>query len=168
MFISSTAGSGWVSLHDPLLGVSMTVLFWIVGATELAVGLVCLFGKEIWLKAGLTVWLAAMFLVYQLGLVLAAGPRAFAGYWSNLQTAFHLSSATVCGTLIAAFVYLLLGGAVSLFWSPGNELSPDNAGDCVTVACPDCGGHIASPVHRMGQQIECPHCGAALTLREPG
>ncbi len=136
MFISGGAGSGWVSLHDPLLGVSMTVLFWIVGATELAVGLVCLYAKEIRLKAGLTVWLAAMFLIYQLVLVLAAGPRAFAGYWSNLSAAFRLPSATAYWTLIAAFVYLLIGSTVSLLWSPGKELSQDNAKDLRNVGLP--------------------------------
>jgi len=116
MFIGNTDGSMWVPPHDPLLVISMPVVFWIVGALELAVGLVCLFGKRAWLKTTLTLWLAVTFLAYEFGLFWAAGPRSFAGYMGNLASAFHVTPGTAFWILTMAFVYLLSGSVVSLLW----------------------------------------------------
>jgi hypothetical protein len=116
MFISNVAGAGWVPPRDPLFGISMAALFWAVGAVELAVGLVCIFGKQTWLKTSLIIWLAATFLVYQIGLLCAAGLRSFSGYWGNLAITFDVAPSTASWVPTAVFVYLLTGSVASLLW----------------------------------------------------
>jgi hypothetical protein len=128
IFISSGAGAGWVPPRDPLFQVSMTVVFWIVGAVELAVGLVCLFGKQAWLKVSLILWLAMIFLAYQLGFFWTVGPRSFSGYWGNLAAAFHVMPGTASWMLIAAFVYLLIGSVISLLWPSVHKLQKNPEG----------------------------------------
>ena len=35
------------------------------------------------------------------------------------------------------------------------------------MICPACGGHVKFAAQNIGQQIPCPHCRAAITLRQP-
>src|ERR1700722_3913037 len=105
MFITNLNAAGWAPRQDPLLAISMPVLFWIIGALELTVGLVCLFGAQPWLKATLILWVALMFLIYQCGLFWAVGLHGFRGYWGDLAIAFHVVSGTVFWTLLAVFIY---------------------------------------------------------------
>ena len=114
MFVSNVVEAGWVPAHDPLLVISMPIVFWITGVVELAVGLVCLFGERASLKPPLILWLAMVFLTYQLGLFWTVGRRSFHGYWGNLADTFHFSPDAACWILMAAFVYLLIGSIVSL------------------------------------------------------
>jgi len=166
IFVSIGSASGWVPLRDPLFQISITVVFWIVGAAELTVGLVCLFGKQASLKATLILWLAINFLVYQLGLCCFVGPHSFIGYWGNLAVAFHVASGTSSGMLTTVFVYLLIGSIVSLLW-PSTPKPQDNAESCLTVSCSTCGSPIEFPVQGIVQEIVCPHCATAITLKKP-
>ena len=166
MFISNGAGAGWVPPRDPFLGISMPVVFWAVGAVESAVGLVCLFGKQAGLKAILILWLAMNFLAYQLGLCWTVGPRSFNGYWGNLAAAFHVASGMAYWTLMAVYVYLLIGGVVSLVW-PLVHKSPPKTEGYIENSCIYCGGGIEFPIRGIGQRIACPHCMATVTLCEP-
>src|ERR1035437_10408835 len=67
MFISNRANARFTLPHDPLLMISMRTTFWIMGAIELVVALVCLFGKQLRFKAVLVLWLAVNLFAYQIG-----------------------------------------------------------------------------------------------------
>jgi DNA-directed RNA polymerase subunit RPC12/RpoP len=166
MFISNGASAGFVQPRDPLFGISMPMVFWLVGAAGCGVGLVCLFGKQAWLKLNLVLWFALNFWAYQLGLFWTAGPRGFNGYWGNLADAFGISSIAAGLILKMFFLYLLIGGFISLFL-PSLGKTPGHADDYMKISCPSCGGHVKFAAQNIGQQIACPHCQSAVTLRKP-
>jgi len=165
MFISDGASTGFVPPRDPILGISMTTVFWIVGAVESAVGLFCLFGKQTWLKTGLTLWLALNFLAYQLGLFWTVGPRSFNGYWGSLADAFHITPGTASWALTVVFSYLLIGSSALLVWSRLQKFPVQAEETFFKTACASCGGHIKFSGQNVGQKIACPHCRSTITLQ---
>jgi hypothetical protein len=126
--VGNVAGVGWVPPHDSLLMISMPIVFWIVGAIEMAVGLVCIFGTKDCLKFGLILWLATAFLAYQIGLFWTVGLRSFDGYWGNVAVAFHVPPDTTRWILMAMFIYLLIGSVISLLWPPASKFQKDTKG----------------------------------------
>ncbi len=166
LFMSTGASAGFVQPRDPLLGISMPMVFWIVGVVELSIGMVCLFGDQAWLKLNLVLWFALNFCAYQFGLFWVAGPRSFNGYWSNLADAFGISSVVINLILKIAFLYLLTGSFALVVWSWLQKPVLEK-GDDLKVSCPACGVHIQFPAKNLGQKIACPHCQAAVTLRKP-
>jgi hypothetical protein len=170
MFASNGADAGFTQPHDPLLGISMSMMFCVVGTAESCVGLICLFGREMGLKLILILWLALNFLAYQLGLFWAMGPRSFNGYWGNLADAFGISSIAADLILKIVFSYLLIGGSSSLLlpWVLARtQKSSNHANDYIKIPCPSCGGKIKFSTQNVGQKIACPHCQNNITLREP-
>lgn len=165
MFISNGASIGFVPPRDPIFGVSMTTMFWIVGAIELGVGLICLFGAKAWLKVGLAMWLAVNFLTYRIGMFWTVGPRSFNGYWGNLADAFHITPDTASWMLTVAFSYLLIGGSALLAWSRLRKFPVQTEETFFKIACAHCGGHIKFSAQNDGQKIPCPHCQSTITLQ---
>ena len=43
----------------------------------------------------------------------------------------------------------------------------DAAAGLMKMVCPACGGHVQFAAVNAGQQIPCPHCQAAIALRQP-
>jgi DNA-directed RNA polymerase subunit RPC12/RpoP len=43
----------------------------------------------------------------------------------------------------------------------------DAAAGLMKMVCPACGGPVQFAAPNVGQQIPCPHCRAAITLRKP-
>ena len=68
-FISGAGSAQILERNDPILYISFRHVFWMVGALELAVALICLFGRQFRLQAGLLAWLATNFILYRLGLL---------------------------------------------------------------------------------------------------
>lgn len=112
----SSFGSAYILQNpDPLLSISFRYVFWIVGAFELAVALVCFFSKCMGLRSVLVAWLATSFLVYRLGLVLVDYHKA-CSCLGNLTDALHISPQTADTAMKIILAYLLIGSYGTLFW----------------------------------------------------
>lgn len=50
---------------------------------------------------------------------------------------------------------------------PISKKSSKMVSNYLKMSCPACGGRVKFAVQNIGQQISCPHCQAAITLRKP-
>jgi hypothetical protein len=162
MFISNRANAAITMPHDPLLMISMRNTFWIIGAIELFVALVCLFGKQLRFNAILVLWLATNLFVYQIGFLGSGNHRGLGVYLSSLANTFGITSNTAYLILKIVSLYLLVGSSIALLW-----LWREGAKGYLKTACPHCGEHIAFLPQSLGQNIPCPHCEANITLSKP-
>ena len=114
-FVSSAGSARILQNPDPILGISFRHVFWIVGAFELFVALVCFFSKQISLGAGLVAWLSTSFLFYRLGLVLI-GYHLPCSCLGNLTDALHIPPQAADTAMKIILAYLLIGSYATLFW----------------------------------------------------
>jgi len=163
MFISNRASVGLTLPHDPLLQISMRSTFLIVGAIELFVALVCLFGKQIKFKSVFVLWLAINLFVYQIGFLWSGNHRGMGAYLGSLANTFGIASSTAYLILKVVSFYLLIGSSIALVW-----LWKEGAKGHLKTACTHCGEHIAFLPQSLGQAIPCPHCKETITLEMPG
>jgi hypothetical protein len=163
MFIANWASTGLTQPHDPILMISMRNLFWISGAAELGVGLVCLFGKQIGMKVILLCWLIMIIVVYQLGFLWNGENRGVSVYLISMADTFGITSNTAYRLLKIVFLYLLIGSSIALLW-----LWREGVRGYLKTACPHCGEHVAFLPQSFGQTIPCPHCQETITLQAPG
>ena len=168
MFIANWASAGLVPPRDPVFMVSMRTIFWIVGALELSVALICLLGERVWWKAAMILWLGLNFLVYQAAFVWTGGHRSFSFYLESLARAFAITPTAAYLILGMVLLYLLSGGSVSLLWlwrkGGAAELV---AANLLKISCPSCGGYISFAIQNLGRKIPCPHCQKETTLHKP-
>jgi len=162
MFISNCTNTGFTLPHDPLLVISMRNTFWIIGAIELFVALVCLFGQHLRFKAILVLWLAMNLFVYQIGFLWNGNHRGLGVYLSGLANTFGITPSMAYLILKIVSLYLLIGSSIALLW-----LWKEDTKGYLKIACAHCGGHIAFLPQSLGQNIPCPHCEAAITLSKP-
>jgi methylamine utilization protein MauE len=113
--ISAGGGVRILQEHDPILSLTFRCVFLIVGLFELAVALVCLFGKRIELQAGLIALLATNFAVYRLGLIWIGYHRP-CKCLGNLTDALHIPPQTADTAMKIILAYLLIGSYATLFW----------------------------------------------------
>jgi len=147
---------------DPIWGVSGKCLV-LAGITlQLLVAGVCLFTRRMaWALVGVA-WLTVNYLIDRLGLLANGWPHPVSsGFY--LVKGFGFSPRTADALVLGGTVYLL-AGSLAAWW--GVWRAHATAALLKTV-CPACGGHIAFAAVRVGQQIACPHCGKAVTLRRP-
>jgi DNA-directed RNA polymerase subunit RPC12/RpoP len=162
LFLGNLGSAGLVQPQDPLFMISVRTLFWIVGAIALGMALVCLFGKGVWLKLILILWLATNFCVYQIGFLQRGNYRGPGAYLASPASTFGISSNTAWLIVITVSIYLLSGSLMALLW-----LWREDSKGYLKTACAHCGGHITFLPNALGQQISCPHCRAAITLSKP-
>jgi len=112
----SAAGSAHIlQTDDPLLGVSFRNLFWMIGVTEVAVALICFFGNQLGLQAGLIAWLGTDFVIYRIGLLWIDFKKS-CPCLGNLTDALHITPQTADTAMKIILAYLLLGSYATLFW----------------------------------------------------
>ena len=104
-----------LQVTDPILAISFRHVFWIVGLLELMIALVCLFGHQPGLQAGLVAWLATSFVIYRLALYWSAYPKP-CHCLGNLTDALQLSPQLVDAVMKIILAYLLAGSYAVLFW----------------------------------------------------
>lgn len=102
-------------MTDPILGVQFEHLVLSLGVAEIAVALICFFGKRQMLATMLVAWLATSFVVYRLGL-----------WWinwhlpchclGNLTDALHISPQLADSIMKGVLAYLLIGSYGILIW----------------------------------------------------
>lgn len=161
LFVANLSGAGQVQLYDPVFSISMKSLFWIAGAISLAVAMICLFGKALWLKTMFILWLALNGLVYGIGCLWNGNHGSSSAYLTGPAQTFGVTPDTAYWMLEVALLYLLAGSLTSLLWLWWSGKN------CLKMVCAHCGGRIQFSVRQIGQQIPCPHCRVAITLRKP-
>jgi hypothetical protein len=165
-FISCASDRQAIQPHEPMFTLQLPTFFRLVGGFELAVALVCLFGKRIPLQLGLILWFAANLLIYRLGLAYDGVTGGFNGYSGIISDAFGVSQYSANGFLKIMVLYLLFGGLLFTAWSWWNERQ-QRLHPVVKMSCPSCGIHIEFASQNIGQKISCPKCQANITMRKP-
>ncbi len=112
---SSLGNSKFLALVDPIIGIKFGQLMLMVGMVEIAIALICFFGKRQSLALGLEAWLSTNFVVYRLGL-LWIGWKKPCSCLGNLTDALHISPQTADNIMKVVLAYLLFGSYGLLIW----------------------------------------------------
>lgn len=159
-----------LSLADPVLGIPLRYAVMLVAGLELAVALVCLFGKRLGFQVGWLSWLAVIFLVFQVCTF------AMHRHWQttcigSLTDPLQLTRGLM-GVIIGFIpIFLVLGtGSASVWLWLGKQAEARQREEAksLKMSCPACGVHIRFESAHVGQQIDCPKCRAAVVLRRTG
>jgi len=154
-----------LALPEPVMGSPLHYAVLLVGMFELAVALICFFGRQTGLQLGWLAWLATNYAVYRIGLFMMHCHQQ-ATCIGSLTDPLHLSGG-VTGFMLGLFpIYLLLGSYAAMIWLWWASRRA-KAAKYQKMSCPACGVHLRFDVRNLGQKIPCPHCQKALTLREP-
>ena len=172
-----------LALPEPLLGIPLRDALLAVGALELVVAGICLFGKNARLQAAWLAWVGTNFVVFQIGLVwMHVHPQGTC--LGSLTDPLQLSRGFTGGIMIFLPFYLLLGSYAAVAapflqkrtkvmkrMSHAAEVNRPEPGQPIyarflKISCTACGGHIEFPTNLFGGQIPCPHCRAVITLRK--
>jgi hypothetical protein len=165
-FVIAAGSAQVLALPEPMLGIPLRYAVLLVGGLELVVALICLFGKQTGLKIGWLAWLGTDYLVFQAALFWThCHPQATC--IGSLTDPLNLSRGVI--GMITGFLlplYLILGSyaAVICLWLNGRKA---RVAKFLKMSCPSCGIHIRFANQNIGQNIPCPHCQTAITLRKP-
>lgn len=165
-FLIVTGNAPLLSLPDPALGIPLRYAVLIVGAIELIVALICLFGKKIYFQTGWLAWLGTNFVAFQAGLFwMHCHPQATC--IGSLTDPLRLSRGTSGFILATLPICLMLGSYAALIqlWIGRTSRLAANS---VKISCPACGGHIKFAAKNLGRKIPCPHCQTAIVLQTSG
>ena len=175
-FLIAAGNAQVLALPEPMLGIPLRYAVLLVGGLELVVALVCLFGKRVGLQIGWLAWLATNFLVFWIGLVWQHfSPQGTCiGSLTDPLRVYHGTTGYVLQFLPFGLVLGSYAAAVSFWFSADARTARlaearqrDATAGLMKMFCPACGGHVKFPAQNIGQQIPCPHCQAAITLRKP-
>lgn len=180
-FIIAAGNAQIMTLPEPMLGIPLRLAVLMVGGIELAVALICLFGKQIRVQAGLVAWLSTNFIVFWIGLVWM-NYHLQATCIGSLTDPLHFSGGMIGFAIQLLPFGLLAGSYVALLqpWFAGkfksNQILPERkdtqamgAGVLVRflkISCPACHEHVEFPTNRLGEKIPCPHCQAPIILQK--
>jgi hypothetical protein len=164
-FLVAAGSAQALALPEPVLGIPLRVAVLLVGGLELVVALVCLLGRRTSLQLGWLGWLITNYAVYRIGLLAMHCHLQGTGIGS-LTDPLRLSRGTL-GLVTSLLPFYLLLGSIAAGFGLWRESRNNKAAASQKMSCPSCGGHIKFAVANLGQRIACPHCRAALTLRQP-
>lgn len=168
--INMTGPPHLVLPRDPISGLSLRYLFWIIGSLTVLIAWFCLFSERPARSIPWVAWFATNFLIYRIALYFE-GCHSLAGFLATATYAFALPANTASILVDMAFAYLLIGSCGTLLWqwlrSSSNPLLQHSTTPSSTMACPSCGGHIEFATGGLGRKIPCPHCKVDITLKEP-
>lgn len=163
LVLGNMAEARLVQPREPLMGMEVSSLYWMLASGAMAVALACIYIRQSGFKLALILWFAATVVIYRIGLTWQ-GIQGTCGYLGSLAHTFNVSTGVANVLLSVLFSYLLAGSAGLLLWSW--LARPEAAG--FRTACVHCGGHIAFSPANVGQKISCPHCRRETTLQKPG
>lgn len=149
--------------HEPIFGLSAPWLFWIVGGIAFLIAAFCLFNNHSEWQPFLVAWYASVFVSYLVGLYWE-GCRGLTGYLGGFSHTFGISAKTANASAVAITGCLFVTGYGQLLWLWRNRRFE---AALVKMPCPACGGHIKFAIARLGENMPCPHCQAAVVLRKP-
>jgi DNA-directed RNA polymerase subunit RPC12/RpoP len=183
-FVIAAGNAQVLSLPDPMLGIPLRYAVLVVGAFELGVALICLFGRRVGLQIGWLAWLGTNYVVLWIGLFsMRINPQATCV--GSLTDPLHLSRG-LTGLIVQLLPFgLALGSYAALLqlWlakrvkaeRPSAQTAVANSGTARTgatvlvrtlkISCTACGGHVEFPTNLLGEKIPCPHCRATIILK---
>ena len=168
-FLIAFGGAQVLPLPDPVLGIPLRLGVLVVGIIELAVALLCLFGKRMEFQAGCVAWLGVNYVVYRIG-VQMMGAQHEAMAIGGLTDPLQLTRGFIGTTAGLAPICLLIGGSASTTWFWVAERSANRRKEnekSIKMNCSGCGVHIRFERERLGEQVDCPQCGKSIKLRSP-
>lgn len=113
--ISSFGNGAILQTRDPLFGMKFGALFQFSSGVEMAIALICIFGKKAWFSSGSVAWLATSLLFYRIGMVLVGYHRP-CSCMGNLTDALYISPETADIIAKVILAYLLVGSYTMLVW----------------------------------------------------
>jgi hypothetical protein len=116
MVISIPAGPTVVLLQDPIFPFSSRIVYWIFAGLVFCVALVCLFSQNKSLKATLILWITLNVAIYVLGIQWNGQNGDFNNYLIRYADAFGVTRGAAFWMIKVTFLYLLVGGLVTLLW----------------------------------------------------
>jgi hypothetical protein len=179
----SIGSASALSLPEPVLGIPIRYAVLIAGSVELAVSLLCLFGKDIKFQIGCLGWLATNYLIYRIALFCMRS-HVQATWIGSLTDPLHLSRGYVGYGVQFLPLFLLVGSyaaAVQLWlessrWTK-NQIpqimvtEPKKSAPVLVrfqkISCIACGGHVEYPTNLLGEKLPCPHCQTMIVLQRP-
>lgn len=181
--INFTSPTDLVTPHEPILGFSIRITFWIVGGIAFIIGLNCLFSHKPFRVMLLLAWFATNFVIYQIGLI-RCGYHGMTGFLGGFSYAFGIPSRVLNVSIYVVWVYLFSGSFGALWHlarsrkldknqppveskSVQTQRSNEAFVRTLKISCTACGGHIKFPTNAFGETIPCPHCHATITLQKP-
>lgn len=179
-FLIAASNAQVLALPEPMLGIPLRYAVLAVGAFELVVAVVCLFGKRVGLQIGWLAWMGTIYVVFWIGLVWQhCSPQgACIGTLTDPLRIYHGASGYILqfipfglalGAYAAAISFWFSSDARTARLSEARQLAAqrDATAGLRKMFCPACGGHVKFAAQNIGQQIPCPHCQAAIILRKP-
>lgn len=160
--INLTSPHDLVQPRDPIFLMPFNELFWIIGNMAAVMALICFFSERPALPIFLLAWLAFYFWIYRIGL-LANGCHDLTGFLGSFTDAFGVPAKAAGIMADAVFIYLL-GGSLIVLWAVRRLPPPVQF---QRMSCPACGAHVKFAMENLGQQLPCPQCKTAITLRKP-
>ena len=179
-FLIAFGNAQVMSVPEPLLGIPLRYAVLLVGGFELAVALICLFGKRTGLQLGWLAWLGTNYVVVWVGLVWQhCSPQGTCigsltdplwihhGITGNIFT--YLPFGLVLGSYAAVASLWFSRHARTARMAEARRVTDvrDAAAGLTKMACPACGGHVKFTAKNIGQQVPCPHCQATIALCKP-
>ncbi len=169
-FLIAFGNAQVLSLPEPMLGIPLRYAVLAVGAFELLVAVICLFGKRVGIQIGWLAWLATNYAVFWIG-ALAMHYQLQGTCLGSLTDPLQLSRGTTGLVLAWIPVYLVAGSYTTLAWvwvEHRAERLRQLALESLKIPCPACGGHIGFARRNLGQKMPCPHCQKVIALEMPG
>jgi ribosomal protein S27E len=152
--------------QEPVFLLPVSRMLWIMAMAEVAVALICLFGRRISVQASLVFWLALNLAVY--GWALGEGGAGFRGYLGSMGAGLGIAPGVLERLIKAMVWYCLVGSSLSLVWCWASRVADNRAKAqerFLKVECPHCRGRTSFPASGVGRQIPCPHCATIIVLR---
>jgi DNA-directed RNA polymerase subunit RPC12/RpoP len=175
ILINLTSPVHLVQPHDPIFGISLRYLFWIISGMAVLIAFFCLFSNHPAQSGPWVAWFATSFLICRVALY-CAGSHGLTGYLGSFSYAFGISATTANSLADMVFAYLLIGSLVALTWpSMGKfwktifkqDTRRGGADTCFKILCLSCGREIQFTAQNLGQKIPCPHCKMDIILKDP-
>jgi hypothetical protein len=158
----------FVPVREPIFGLPLPTLFWVLGAIMALTSLICLFGEQTMLPLGLVSWLSLNLLLLALALPFLGATGGIQGYLGQVADYFDQSTKTTSSLLAVAVWLLFIGSLVTMPFAWASEkIKRAEAAITLKMSCPDCGIHIKFARQNLGQKIPCPQCQKIVTLRRP-
>jgi DNA-directed RNA polymerase subunit RPC12/RpoP len=180
-FLIAAGNAQVLALPDPMLGIPLRYTVLAVGAFELVVALICLYGRSVGLQLGWLAWLGTNYIVVWVGLLAMHVHPQTTGigiFTDPLQIhrgmiGYVLTFVPFClalGSYAGAISFWLSNEARTARFAGARQLAArrEATAGLMKMFCPACGGHVKFAAQNVGQQIPCPHCRVAITLRNPG
>lgn len=192
VWATRNSGDWWLGWRDPLLGLSNRSLLLLGGVLHVGVAAFLFASRDLTNRLLASLWLGLNHLIYYAGIV-TMEPTALPNTERFLAWRLGITPNSVDARWKIFQAYLIVVSAVFLFllwrrskrlgneawfkhWQESRNHPPkgkptqlrkaEQANDFTKNTCSHCGGRIAFPRSRVGEQIACPHCAMTITLRE--